>query len=107
MRGMLEASQREFNGGGKKISMADLIVLTGCASLEEAARKADYAVTVPFTPGRMDASLVQTDVVSMAVPEPIADGFFVNLLDMATEWKPMGGGDDEFEGVDRKAGEHK
>ncbi len=71
----LEGIQREFNAGGKKVSMADLIVLAGCAGVEEAAKKAGNAVTVPFTPGRMDASQEQTDVDSFAVLEPIADGF--------------------------------
>jgi catalase-peroxidase len=71
----LEGIQREFNGSGKKVSLADLIVLAGCAGVEEAAKKADHAVTVPFTPGRMDASQAQTDVESFAVLEPIADGF--------------------------------
>jgi catalase-peroxidase len=73
--GTLEDIQREFNAGGKKVSMADLIVLAGCAGVEEAAKKAGHAVTVPFTPGRMDASQEQTDVESFAVLEPIADGF--------------------------------
>lgn len=74
----LEAIQAEFNGaqsGGKKVSLADLIVLAGCAGVEEAARNAGYAVRVPFAPGRMDASQAQTDVDSLAVLEPIADGF--------------------------------
>ncbi len=71
----LEGIQRAFNGGGKKVSMADLIVLAGCAAVEEAAKKAGHAVTVPFTPGRMDASQAQTDIDSFAVLEPIADGF--------------------------------
>jgi catalase-peroxidase len=73
--GKLEGIQSEFNAGGKKVSMADLIVLAGCAGVEEAARKAGHAVTVPFTPGRMDALQEQTDVDSFAVLEPIADGF--------------------------------
>jgi catalase-peroxidase len=73
--GTLETIQREFNAGGKKVSLADLIVLAGCAGVEEAARKAGHAVTVPFTPGRMDASQEQTDVEAFAVLEPIADGF--------------------------------
>ena len=76
--GKLESIQREFNtsqSGGKKVSLADLIVLAGCAGVEEAAKKAGHAVTVPFTPGRMDASQAQTDVDSFAVLEPIADGF--------------------------------
>jgi catalase-peroxidase len=168
--GKLEGIQREFNGGGKKASLADLIVLAGCAGVEEAAKKAGHAVTVPFTPGRMDASQEQTDVESFAVLEPLADGFrnyqkakftvsaeellldkaqlltlsapemtvliggmrvlnanvgqsqhgvftqrpgalsndfFVNLLDMATIWKPVGGAEDEFEGSDRATGERK
>ena len=73
--GKLEGIQREFNASGKKVSMADLIVLAGCAGVEEAAKNAGHAVTVPFTPGRMDASQEQTDVDSFAVLEPIADGF--------------------------------
>ena len=74
----LEAVQRDFNGastGGKKVSLADLIVLGGCAAVEAAARKAGVEVTVPFTPGRTDASQEQTDVASFAVLEPVADGF--------------------------------
>ncbi|MHB1514368.1 MAG: catalase/peroxidase HPI [Acidiferrobacteraceae bacterium] len=67
--------QSAFNAGGKKVSMADLIVLAGCAGVEEAAKKAGHAVRVPFTPGRMDASQAQTDVDSFAVLEPVADGF--------------------------------
>jgi catalase-peroxidase len=150
--GKLEGIQGEFNDGGKKVSMADLIVLAGCAGVEEAARKAGHAVTVPFTPGRMDASQAQTDVDAFAVLEPIADGFrnyqkakysvsaeellgglralnanvgqsrhgvftkqpealtndfFVNLLDMGTEWKPVSDAADVFEGCDRKTGELK
>jgi catalase-peroxidase len=168
--GKLETIQREFNASGKKVSMADLIVLAGCAGVEEAARKAGHAVTVPFTPGRMDASQEQTDVDSFVVLEPIADGFrnyqkgkysvsaeellldkaqlltltapemtvlvggmralnanvgqsshgvftkrsealtndfFVNLLDMGTEWKPVSDAEDVFEGRDRKTGEVK
>ncbi|HQU16426.1 MAG: catalase/peroxidase HPI [Chromatiales bacterium 21-64-14] len=73
--GRLEAIQSKFNAGGKKVSMADLIVLAGCAGVEEAAKKADYAMTVPFTPGRMDAAQKRTDVDSFTVLEPIADGF--------------------------------
>ncbi|MBV8757061.1 MAG: catalase-peroxidase, partial [Deltaproteobacteria bacterium] len=61
--------------GGKKVSLADLIVLAGCAAVEEAARKAGVAVEVPFTPGRTDATQEQTDVESFAVLEPLADGF--------------------------------
>jgi catalase-peroxidase len=166
----LEGIQSAFNQtakGGKKISLADLIVLAGCAGVEQAAKKAGHTVKVPFTPGRMDASQKQTDVESFAVLEPIADGFrnylkgkytvsaeallvdkaqlltltapemtaliggmrvlkinfedaqhgvftqrpealtndfFVNLLDMGTEWKPVSQGADVFEGRDRKTG---
>ncbi len=74
----LEGIQNEFNGaasGGKKVSLADLIVLGGCAGVEQAAKNAGHNVTVPFTPGRTDASQEQTDVESFAVLEPIADGF--------------------------------
>jgi len=75
----LEAIRQEFNGaqagGRKKISLADLIVLAGCAAVEEAARRAGHAVQVAFAPGRMDASQEQTDVESFAVLEPRADGF--------------------------------
>jgi catalase-peroxidase len=74
----LEGIQREFNNatsGGKKVSLADLIVLAGCAGVEQAAKNAGYAVTVPFSPGRMDASQAQTEVDSFAVLEPKADGF--------------------------------
>jgi catalase-peroxidase len=74
----LEAIQKEFNGaqsGGKKVSLADLIVLGGCAAIEKAAKDAGTSVTVPFTPGRMDASQEQTDVDSFAPLEPRADGF--------------------------------
>ncbi len=164
----LEGIQSAFNStaaGGKKVSIADLIVLGGCAGIEQAAKNAGLAVTVPFTPGRMDASQEQTDVESFAVLEPIADGFrnylkgkytipaeallidkaqlltltgpeltvlvggmrvlssnagqhgvftkrpealtndfFVNLLDMGTEWKPVSKDADVFEGRDRKTG---
>jgi len=166
----LEAIQKAFNlsqSGGKKISLADLIVLGGCAAVEAAARRAGHDVTIPFTPGRMDASQDQTDVDSFAVLEPLADGFrnyarkglerhtpellvdkaqllkltapemtvlvgglralnanagqsalgvftrrpetltsdfFVNLLDMATTWKPASEAGDVFEGRDRKTG---
>jgi catalase-peroxidase len=169
----LEGIQSEFNkaaSGGKKISLADLIVLAGCAGVEQAARKAGHDVKVPFTPGRMDALPEQTDVDSFAVLEPIADGFrnylkgkhtasaealmvdkaqlltltapemtvlvggmrvlnansgksqhgvftkrpetltndfFVNLLDMGTEWKPVSDAKDVFEGRDRKTGKAK
>ncbi|MEO8387083.1 catalase/peroxidase HPI [Polaromonas sp.] len=74
----LEAVQKEFNGaqsGGKKVSMADLIVLGGCAAVEAAAKKAGHDVTVPFSPGRTDASQEQTDVEAFAVLEPTTDGF--------------------------------
>jgi catalase-peroxidase len=167
---ILEGIQREFNGANKKVSLADLIVLGGCAGVELAAKNAGHAVTVPFTPGRMDASQEQTDVASFAVLEPFADGFrnyqkatysataeallidkaqlltltapemtvlvgglrvlgantgaskhgvftkkpetltndfFVNLLDMATEWKAVSEAKDIFEGRDRKTGEVK
>ncbi|MBX2990235.1 MAG: catalase/peroxidase HPI [Bacteroidetes bacterium] len=166
----LEGIQSTFNGsqsGGKKVSLADLIVLAGCAGVEQAAKNAGHNVTVPFTPGRMDASQEQTDAASFAVLEPVADGFrnyqkgryavsaeellvdkaqlltltapemtvlvggmrvlntnfgqsqhgvftkrpetltndfFVNLLDMGTEWKPVSKDADEFEGRDRKTG---
>ena len=74
----LESIQREFNSaqsGGKKVSLADLIVLAGGAGVEEAAKRAGHEVTVPFVPGRMDASQEQTDAASFAVLEPVADGF--------------------------------
>jgi catalase-peroxidase len=153
--------------GGKQVSLADLIVLAGCAGIEQAAKKAGHKIAVPFTPGRMDASQKQTDVASFAVLEPIADGFrnylkskytmpaeallidkaqlltltapemtvlvggmrvlktnaggtqhgvftkrpealtnyfFVNLLDMGTEWKPVSQEADVFEGRDCKTG---
>jgi catalase-peroxidase len=76
--GTLEGIQKAFNSaqsGGKKVSLADLIVLGGCAGVEQAARNAGYEVTVPFTPGRTDASQEQTDVEAFAVLEPAADGF--------------------------------
>ena len=169
----LEGIQSEFNGqqsGGKKVSLADLIVLAGCAAVEKAAKNAGHSVTVPFTPGRMDASQEQTDVDSFSVMEPLADGFrnylkrefsvssetllidkaqlltltapeltvligglrvlntnvgqtkhgvftkrpealtndfFLNLLDMGTEWKAVSKAEDVFEGRDRKSGELK
>jgi len=165
----LTAIQKEFNAsatGGKKVSLADLIVLGGCAAVEQAAKKAGHDVKVPFTPGRMDAAQDQTDVDSFAPLEPVADGFrnyyrnghimspeealvdkaqlltltapemtvlvgglrvlganagqskhgvftkrtetltndfFVNLLDMATQWQPVSGSDNLYEGRDRKA----
>ena len=71
----LEAIQKDFQSGGKKVSLADLIVLAGCAAVEKAAKDAGYVVKVPFAPGRMDASQEQTDVESFSVLEPIADGF--------------------------------
>jgi catalase-peroxidase len=163
----LEAVQKEFNAsaGGKKISLADLIVLGGCAAIEKAAKDAGTDVKVPFTPGRMDASQAQTDAHSFAPLEPVADGFrnhyvqgnlmapeealvdkaallglsapemtvllgglrvlgtnaggskagaftdrpgtlttdfFVNLLDMRTEWQPVAGSENAYEGRDRK-----
>ena len=75
---VLEDIRQGFNGsaaGGRQVSLADLIVLAGCAAIEEAARKAGYDITVPFTPGRTDASQAQTDAESFAVLEPVADGF--------------------------------
>jgi catalase-peroxidase len=74
----LESIQNSFNGSasdGRKVSLADLIVLAGCAAVEQAAKDAGYSIEVPFTPGRMDASQEQTDVESFAVLEPQADGF--------------------------------
>jgi catalase-peroxidase len=74
----LEGIRKKFNGaqtGGKKVSLADLIVLGGCAAVEAAAKKAGHDVTVPFSPGRTDASQDQTDADSFAVLEPVADGF--------------------------------
>ncbi len=170
---VLEGIQLSFNSeasNGKKVSLADLIVLAGCAAVEHAAKNAGRAVTMPFAPGRMDARQEQTDVESMAVLEPLADGFrnylegrfgvsaeemlidraqllsltapeltvlvgglrvlnanygksphgvftkrpesltndfFVNLLDMSTEWKPVSDAKDVFEGCDRKTGKVK
>ena len=74
----MEGIQKEFNDAqadGKKVSLADLIVLAGCAGVEKAAKDAGHAITVPFTPGRMDASQEQTDVESIGYLEPVADGF--------------------------------
>jgi catalase-peroxidase len=168
---VLEEIQGAFNKAqkrGKKVSLADLIVLAGCAGVEQAAKNAGHTVKVTFTPGRMDALLDQTDVVSFSVLEPRADGFrnyiggkfaasaeellvdkaqlltltapemtvlvggmrvlntnvgqtkagvftkkpetltndfFVNLLDMGTEWKPLSKDADLFEGRDRRTGE--
>jgi catalase-peroxidase len=167
----LEGIQNAFNAaqsGGKKVSLADLIVLAGCAAVEQAAKKAGVNVTVPFSAGRMDASPDQTDVESIGYLEPNADGFrnylgatfglspeawlvdkaqlltltapemtvllgglrvlnantgqsqhgvftkrpetltndfFVNLLDMRTEWKPTSDAKELFEGRNRKTGE--
>jgi len=167
----LETIKKEFNdsqSGGKKVSLADLIVLGGNAAVEEAAKKAGYDVKVPFSPGRTDASPEQTDVESFAVLEPTADGFtnylrkghpipaeellvdraqlltltapemtvlvggmralnanfgqskhgvftkrpetltndfFVNLLDMRTQWHPSAGAEGVYEGRDRKTNE--
>jgi catalase-peroxidase len=169
----LESIQAEFNDKakkGKKVSLADLIVLGGCAGVEQAAKNAGHNVTVPFAPGRMDATAEQTDAKSFEVLEPIADGFrnylkhtykipaeallvdrsqlltltapemtvlvggmrmlgtnfaqtrhgaftsrpetltndfFVNLLDMRTEWKALSEEQNVFEGRDRKTGEAK
>ena len=167
--GRLETIQAEFNAaqtGGKKVSLADLIVLAGSAGIEKAAEDAGLAITVPVTPGRMDASQEQTDAASFAPLEPTADGFrnyaqgrqrlsleaglidraqllgltapeltvlvgglrvlragepehgvftsrpevlstdfFVNLLDMATQWKPAAEGRGIYEGRDRTSGE--
>ena len=167
----LEAIQGEFNAshsGGKKVSLADLIVLGGCAAIEKAAKDGGQDVKVPFTPGRMDASQEQTDVDSFAPLEPTADGFrnyvrgkqrlspeeqlvdraqlltltapemtvlvgglrvlnagqpalgvftrrpealtndfFVNLLDMSTQWQPSAGTEGVYEGRDRKTNEVK
>jgi catalase-peroxidase len=169
----LETAQREFNAGqsgGKRVSLADLIVLGGCAAIEKAAQAAGHDVKVPFVPGRMDASQDETDVESFAPLEPIADGFrnylrgrqrlspeemlvdraqlltltapemtvlvgglrvlggnaaksthgvfterpetltndfFVNLLDMRTQWQPRAGTEGVYEGRDRKTGEVK
>ena len=160
----------QSGGKGKQVSLADLIVLAGCAGVEQAARNAGLEVTVPFTPGRMDASPEQTDAASFAVLEPVADGFrnylktrfsvsaeqllidkaqlltltapqmtvlvggmrvlganfgqsqhgvftkrpetltndfFVNLLDMGTQWKAVSKDADVFEGRDRVTGELK
>ncbi|MEI2738354.1 MAG: catalase/peroxidase HPI [Chitinophagaceae bacterium] len=83
---VLENIQKEFNGTGKQVSLADLIVLAGCAGIEKAAKNAGHDVKVPFTPGRADASQEQTDVESFAVLEPVADGFrnYLNARSAAT-----------------------
>ncbi|MEL6943840.1 MAG: catalase/peroxidase HPI, partial [Bacteroidota bacterium] len=73
--GVFEGIQKEFNTGSKQVSIADLIVLGGCAAVEEAAKNAGHEVSVPFTPGRGDATQEQTDVESFSVLEPVADGF--------------------------------
>jgi catalase-peroxidase len=73
--GVLENIQKEFSSGGKHVCMADLIVLGGCVAIEKAAKNAGHNIAVPFTPGRGDATLEQTDVASFAVLEPKADGF--------------------------------
>ena len=75
LEGIQSCVQQGTTSGGKKVSLADLIVLAGCVGVEQAAKNAGHEVTVPFTPGRMDASQEQTDVASFAVLEPIADGF--------------------------------
>ncbi len=88
--GVLESIQAKFNrlaSGGKKVTLADLIVLGGCAAVEEAARKAGYSVKVPFTPGRTDATQEQTDVRSFVFLEPQADGFR-NYLKSGVEGRP-------------------
>jgi len=88
---ILEAVQKEFNStqsNGKKVSLADLVVLAGCTAVEKAAKNAGYNVTVPFTPGRTDASQLQTDVESFAALEPVADGFrnyLKNKFSVSTE----------------------
>jgi catalase-peroxidase len=87
----LEAIQQEFNGsaaGGKKVSLADLIVLAGCAGVERAAKDGGVEVKVPFTPGRMDASQDQTDIQSFAPLEPRADGFRNYISDRQQFMKP-------------------
>jgi catalase-peroxidase len=73
--GGIQKAFQAAEGGGKKVSLADLIVLAGCAGVEQAAKKAGHEVVVPFTPGRMDASQAETDVESFHVLEPVADGF--------------------------------
>src|SRR5208282_3179607 len=73
--GGIQSAFNKTAKGGKKVSLADLIVLGGCAGIEQAAKNAGHKVTVPFTPGRMDALAEQTDVASFAVLEPVADGF--------------------------------
>ena len=95
----LEGIQKEFNAaqsGGKKVSLADLIVLGGCAAVEQAAKKAGHDVEVPFTPGRTDASQEQTDVDSFAVLEPVADGFRNYLK---AKYAVIGGGTADRQGA--------
>jgi catalase-peroxidase len=75
MLGRIQSGFNSVQSGGKRVSLADLIVLAGCAGVEQAAKNAGHKVTVPFTPGRTDASAEQTDVASFAVLEPVADGF--------------------------------
>ena len=89
--GKLEAIQKDFNAGGKKVSLADLIVLGGAAAVEKAAKDAGVDVKVPFTPGRMDASQEQTDVESFAPLEPRADGFR-NYISKQASVPAAGGG---------------
>ena len=86
----LERVRSDFNdgqSGGKRVSLADLIVLGGCAAVEKAARDAGHDVTVPFTPGRTDATQEQTDVEAFAVLEPEADGFR-NYIDPDEKRRP-------------------
>lgn len=83
----LETIQQNFNNRGKRISLADLIVLGGAAAIEQAAKQAGQQVQVPFTPGRMDATQAQTDVQSFAVLEPSADGFR-NYYDATAQGSP-------------------
>jgi catalase-peroxidase len=101
----LEAIQKAFNGaqsGGKKVSLADLIVLGGCAAVEAAAKKAGHEVKVPFSPGRMDASQEQTDADSFAVLEPTADGFRNYVRKGTTrDRRPTAGGSGQPADADR------
>jgi catalase-peroxidase len=123
----LEAIQKEFNltqSSVKKISLADLLLLGGCASIEAAAKNAGHVVEVPLLPGRVDASQDNTDISSFAALEPEADGFrnylktglqvnaaemlsndfFVNLLGMRTTWEKSVSADGVMEGRDRVLG---
>ena len=86
----LEKVQQDFSSGGKKVSLADVIVLGGCAAVEKAAKDAGFEVTVPFSPGRTDASQDQTDVDSFSVLEPMADGFR-NYLSPGRSCRPSSG----------------